>query len=282
MQATDTIYEIINVSEITNVRFFTFEQNGCYFPNHWHKAVEIIYMLKGDLFITVNQQKFHITSAQCFSFNANVIQSTKATAYCQYILLQIPYDFLEKYIPHIQQFAFELNDGHTNPQAQQKINLLKRMLLRMRYYNEKQPEGFALMLNSFLFRLIYFLFHNFKVKLYERKTANQIKERTTLNTVLEYTVQNYTKVISLNEIAQVAKFEPKYFCRFFKKHMGITYKNYQNELRLSHIYQDLTTSDIPIASILEKHGFTNYKLFRQMFRERFGSTPTQIRKMAQK
>ena len=60
--------------------------------------------------------------------------------------------------------------------------------------------------------------------------------------------------------------------------MGITFLEYQNELRLSHIYRDLLTTDDAIHLILERHGFTNYKLFRRMFFEHFEMTPTEVRK----
>ena len=60
--------------------------------------------------------------------------------------------------------------------------------------------------------------------------------------------------------------------------MGITFLEYQNEYRLSFIYRDLITTGDPVHVILERHGFTNYKLFRRMFLEHFGNTPTQIRK----
>ena len=70
----------------------------------------------------------------------------------------------------------------------------------------------------------------------------------------------------------------KYFCRFFKKHMGITFLEYQNEVRLSYIYSDLLNTDELISHILEKYGFNNYKLFMRMFKMRFGNTPLKIRK----
>ena len=57
--------------------------------------------------------------------------------------------------------------------------------------------------------------------------------------------------------------QPGYFCRFFKKCMGVTFLEYQNELRLSYIYRDLITTEDSVRDILERHGFTNYKLFRR-------------------
>ena len=60
--------------------------------------------------------------------------------------------------------------------------------------------------------------------------------------------------------------------------MGITYLEYQNELRLSFIYQDIISTDDSIKDILERHGFTNYKLFRRMFFEHFKASLTEVRK----
>jgi len=59
--------------------------------------------------------------------------------------------------------------------------------------------------------------------------------------------------------------------------MGVTYLQYLNEIRLSHIYQDLITTELPIQEILELHGFTNYKLFRKVFSQKFQMTPSEVR-----
>ena len=61
--------------------------------------------------------------------------------------------------------------------------------------------------------------------------------------------------------------------------MGITFLEYQNELRLSYIYQDIISTNDAIKDILERHGFSNYKLFRRIFYEHFEATPTEIRKI---
>ena len=64
--------------------------------------------------------------------------------------------------------------------------------------------------------------------------------------------------------------------------MEITFLEYQNELRLSYIYQDIISTDDPIKDILERHGFSNYKLFRRIFYDHFEATPTEIRKKRRK
>ena len=96
---------------------------------------------------------------------------------------------------------------------------------------------------------------------------------------MKYSNEHYAEQITLSEIASVVALQDDYFCHFFKKHMGVTYFQYLSELRMSHIYHDLISTDIPLKDLLEKHGFTNYKLFRKMFLEEFHTTPGQYRKM---
>ena len=60
--------------------------------------------------------------------------------------------------------------------------------------------------------------------------------------------------------------------------MGLTFLEYQNEVRLSHIYEDLLSTNDTLQQILERHGFTNYKLFRRVFAEHFHATPLQVRR----
>ena len=36
----------------------------------------------------------------------------------------------------------------------------------------------------------------------------------------------------------------------------------------------------PVLEVLDKHGFTNYKLFSRMFKEVYGDTPREIRRRA--
>ena len=64
--------------------------------------------------------------------------------------------------------------------------------------------------------------------------------------------------------------------------MGVTFLEYQNEYRLSFIYKGLINTKAPVHVILERHGFNNYKLFRRMFQEHFGCTPTKVRENMRK
>ena len=166
------------------------------------------------------------------------------------------------------------------PVRQTKVDLLKETLKKMQMLVDMEPYGAVLKFNSLLFEVLFQLYHNFSSMVFRENTAVRTKNLEKLKYVLEYTNENYKRPIPLAEISEVAMFDPKYFCRFFKNFMGITFLEYQNKVRLSKIYDDILSTDDKITDILERHGFTNYKLFRKMFNEHFHTTPTELRKQA--
>lgn len=272
--------EQIHVPKNTGVCFYTSVDSGSYIPSHWHPAIEIIFMLEGELSITEASQTRLLTAGRCTLINAGVIHATKCTAPNKAILFQIPIDFISLYIPDIQTRLFTLDDPAGSPIRQTKTDIFKKTLLQMQVANDIRPEGFLLRFNSLLFEILFQLYHNFSAPVFQSGQNQRAKDLDRLTKVLTYTAQNYSRPIPLAEISAVAFLESGYFCRFFKKHIGSTFLEYQNELRLSHIYHDLLTTQDKIQDILERHGFTNYKLFRRMFQERFGAAPSQVRKNA--
>lgn len=271
-------YEIISVREDTQVHFRTSIDPGSYIPPHWHDAVEIVYMQEGELTFTIEQKTYHLLSGQCILVNPNIIHATKCTAPNKAIIFQIPVNFLENYIPNVRQLLFTVSDPETDPLKRSKLDLLKQTLEKMQLINDLKPDGGILRFNSLLFEIMFQIYHNFSVQVFHADVTGKNKALKRLAPVLNYTVRHYNQPISIEEIAGVAALQPRYFCRFFKKCMGVTFLEYQNELRLSHIYRDLLTTDDKISVILERHGFTNYKLFRRMFAKYFSATPSKVRK----
>lgn len=210
------------------------------------------------------------------------LYSTKCAVPNKAIVLQIPLDFIEKYIPDVQQFMFIWDYQTKDPVKKTKLDMLKTTLEQLQIIDDIRPDGFILRFNSLIFELLFQLCHNFSVKVFQIDLSRLKKDLDRLNLVLNYISENYKRPISLDEIAGVAYLQTGYFCRFFKKKMGVTFMEYQNEYRLSFIYKDLINTKDPVHVILERHGFTNYKLFRRMFQEHFGCTPTKVRENMRK
>ena len=111
-----------------------------------------------------------------------------------------------------------------------------------------------------------------------RFTDRRFKSLSLLEPVIEYTKQNYHLQISIPEISNIASLQPEYFCRFFKQHMGITFLQYLNEVRISHAGRLLSSTELSVAEVMHQIGFTNQTVFNRMYKELYGMTPRQSRK----
>lgn len=270
-------YEQIPFHEKTNIRFYTSEDSGSYVAPHWHDAVEMICIQEGELQVTAEQETVEVRGGQCIVINADQIHSTLCTGHNRAIVCQIPQALMEKFLPDAKSLMFCLRDPSDTKERQEQADQIKEVLADMQYFMESPADGALLKFNSLLYELIFLLYQNFGIRVEPSEVTKREKNLEKLKPVLAYIKEHYNERISLKKIAGIAAFEPKYFCRFFKKHMGVTFLEYQNELRLSRIYEDIIHTDGKISDILEKHGFTNYKLFRRMFDTRFHMTPTQLR-----
>ena len=54
---------------------------------------------------------------------------------------------------------------------------------------------------------------------------------------------------------------------------------YINLVRIDHINDELLVTDDSITDILQRNGFTNYKVFSRMFKVQFGMTPRELRRL---
>lgn len=122
------------------------------------------------------------------------------------------------------------------------------------------------------------LLQSFSEKIPLESTGRDVLTRERIRKVITFTEEHYMEQISLDDMAGLIGFGKEYFCRFFKKNMGMPFGRYLNEVRVSKIYHDLIYTDIPIADLMERHGFFNSKLFYETFRNIYGCRPLDVRK----
>ncbi|HWT74164.1 MAG TPA: AraC family transcriptional regulator [Mobilitalea sp.] len=272
-------HEVILPQAGRDVYFRITTDKSSYVTSHWHNALEIIYIISGELEVTTANKVELLKQGDFTLINSKVVHSTKCLHGNEAVLLQLPYSFIKRYIPNIDSLIFEMNNYTLNDYEKSELMQMKEIINRMRILHEAGSTSTYLQFQSLLFELIYHLYQNFSIEIKHMDYNQRTKNLSKLEPIIEYTEMNYTKPITIEEISGIAALQPKYFCRFFKASMGSTYIEYLNELRLSYIYRDLISTNIPLVRLLEIHGFTNYKLFRRMFQERFHDTPSHIRKM---
>ena len=92
-----------------------------------------------------------------------------------------------------------------------------------------------------------------------------------------FIAQNYTKSLTVNEIADSVNLHPNYAMRTFRKTFGITMTDYIVEHRLSHAQKLLITSNDLILDIALNSGFGSLSRFNVTFKKIFQCTPSAYR-----
>lgn len=100
---------------------------------------------------------------------------------------------------------------------------------------------------------------------------------TNVEKMTRFIAQNYTKNLTVNEIANSAGLHPNYAMRLFRNTFGRTMIEYITEFRLSHAQQMLITSNELIIDIAHNSGFGSLSRFNSAFKKAFHCTPSEYK-----
>ncbi|WP_316795228.1 AraC family transcriptional regulator [Pedobacter agri] len=103
-------------------------------------------------------------------------------------------------------------------------------------------------------------------------------EKDRIQSIYNYTINNYKKKIELKEIAEVAQISPNSFCKFFKAKSRKTYTQFINEIRVGHACKLLIEDKLSVKEICYECGFFNFTSFHKYFRDITGKSPLSYQK----
>ncbi|WP_188618577.1 AraC family transcriptional regulator [Cloacibacterium rupense] len=95
--------------------------------------------------------------------------------------------------------------------------------------------------------------------------------------IISYININYTRNISLVEIASLAAMNASSFCRYFKEQTGKTFTEYIMDMRIGYACKLLTLGEKSINQISIECGFESITHFNRMFKRHTKFTPTLYR-----
>ncbi|MFD2162334.1 AraC family transcriptional regulator [Paradesertivirga mongoliensis] len=98
-------------------------------------------------------------------------------------------------------------------------------------------------------------------------------EKSRINAIYEYSMNNFRRKIQLEEIADIARISPNSFCRYFKSRTRKTYTQFIIELKVGHACKLLIDNELSIKQICYESGFNNFAGFHKYFKQITGKSP---------
>ncbi|WP_044173055.1 AraC family transcriptional regulator [Flectobacillus major] len=100
-----------------------------------------------------------------------------------------------------------------------------------------------------------------------------------IDQIYSFSLNNFTREITLEEVAEVANISVNSFCRYFKTHTRKTYFQFLLELRIGHACKLLAEEKLSISQVAYESGFNNLSHFNRSFKAIMQLKPQQYQKL---
>ena len=98
-----------------------------------------------------------------------------------------------------------------------------------------------------------------------------------LKPALEYIERHYDQRVSLDTLARLTGFSPKYFCRYFRTIVHRSPIDYLNYYRIERAARLLAGDEMNVAEVAVHCGYADSSAFIKQFRKYKGTTPKQYK-----
>jgi two-component system, response regulator YesN len=102
------------------------------------------------------------------------------------------------------------------------------------------------------------------------------KKHDAVEKACEYIKRNYSKDLTLQDVAEYVGMNPTYFSLLFKEEMNLSYIKYLTKLRMERA-KELLREGYKVADVSEKVGYRTYRHFTEIFKKHIGVNPGQYR-----
>lgn len=258
-------------------------------PNHWHNDVELIYVLSGRMKYNVNGQIFllrpgegiFVNSGQMhFGFSDGENDCRFICALMHPVLLCPAPAWEENYVlPLIENSCAACVHLKPNIPWQKEICQQICSLEQIWYKSSRTEENTdlaPLKALSVFSQIWYSLCKN--VDEGKEIVNRQSFDLTITKNMVGFIQKNYTRKITLADIASSGAVGESKCCRLFSKFFSLTPNAYLNQYRLDKSIYLLENTDLAITEIALQTGFCSASYYAECFRKWFGQSPTKYRK----
>ncbi len=96
---------------------------------------------------------------------------------------------------------------------------------------------------------------------------------------LAHMESNYENNINIDMLAYTVHYSQRHFSRLFKESCGVSPMVYLDSIRLNRAYNLLMATNLTVSQIAKQCGFDDSNLLCRGFKQEYGITPNECRKL---
>ena len=226
--------------------------------HHWQNSYEIIYVVHGTLTLLLNNKKIVLHQSEAVFIPDGVIHGGTPTN-CRYICVV----FSSSIFSATQKSRLIMKTRIRLPILLKNEPLIKTIIQDMM----GKSDGYQLSVIG----NIYILTHKLLTMCLDNKISTNIKIEK-IKPAMAYIERNYSKNITLSDLAKECSMSPNYFCRFFKSITNETPIGFIIRYRIEMACEFLL-SGMSITDTAYSCGFNDISYFINVFKQRTNLSP---------
>jgi AraC-like DNA-binding protein len=249
-------------------------------PIHWHNAIEILYVLKGKISVTINAGTYDLDENELEIINVDeahrIFSKDKDN---KVLLFHIDPYFFEKYYYDIENMFFYTNTTDEGAQEGEEYDELRTFLSIILCESIQKSDNYDEEIENTLVELLYHLINNFHYLMHEQEELKENDEQLErYHRIAKYIFNNYNNNITLQDIANKEFLSTHYLSHEIKYATGYSFTDLINLTRVEESVKLLLESDKTISEISDEVGFSHARYFNKNFKLYYKMTPLNFRK----
>lgn len=254
-------------------------------PAHWHDEFEFILVKRGSFTLHVDDESVEIFPgdiALVMPLSIHSLMGIKGdfafTSFTIHPKLLCP-DYSDvSFSTHIMPLLSHDHTLRTRIDAcTEGYEPLRHLLTELERAFDRRDDGFEFTVKGLIF-LFFGVLDKCGMIVKNKVSHAAVKNQKIIHDAIEYIAENYSRQITIDEIAEYCHYSRSYLMSVFKKYVGYSVITYINRYRLDKAASLLLSTNEPIIEIAMRCGFNNISFFGREFKKSFGFSPVKYRK----
>lgn len=273
-----------------------YDENNILQQIHTHGFIQIYYIAEGTLRHKVNDETSILAKGDIFILPPDIYHAIENVERKKLTYISIGFmpefidfscqkhaSFMDKFIRFILSEQHIQSDLPIRPKisfAGETLIQVEKVIKAMLQEYSAKKEGHHFFNKGQLLQLLVLIAREYVTTPYYLQNKNKFDAyNEAIISCIDYVNQNFRQDLKIDSLAKSFYLSRTYFCKLFKSYTGKSFNTYINDLRISYSKQLLDSSETNITDISYDAGFNDISSFCRKFKEQFGISPSEYRKI---
>lgn len=239
---------------------------------HSHHEYEVYVFLEGDCYYVVDGRKYELTPGDMIIIRRHEMHRVfhkSEGRYRSLVLFVSPEFFSENACKEYEKAFLEYGKDNKIDSSTVFSSGLQDALDRLKKYSKGFTETNTPVVKSSLIEVLHIIN---SVTSFEKPTKTNLSIRK----IIKYINENYTRDISLDDLADEFFISKYHLCRVFKQITGLTVQEYIRRKRLT-LALEKKNNGMSLSEAASQAGFADYTSFYRYYKKRYKNSPRESR-----